>query len=219
MTSVDPAATVILLRPSPGGFEVLMVVRNARGYFGSYVVFPGGRVDEIDRRGADEEADARRAAIRELAEEAGIVLTIGGTLLGPSLKGSGFYAWLETESVETGVDELTLVSRWVTPEPAPRRFDTRFYIASCDDAPEVRLDHDELIDHSWVTPTEALDRNESGEWPMILPTLAHLRWLRRRVSIEDALSSARGADGRSLIQPRLMEDGSILPVHLPAEVS
>ena len=219
MTSPDPAATVILLRPAPGGFEVLMVVRNARGFFGSYVVFPGGRVDEIDRTGADEEAHARRAAIRELAEEAGILLTTDGPRSGPRLKGSGFYAWLDTESVETGADELTLVSRWVTPEPAPRRFDTRFYIASCEDAPEVRLDHDELIGHNWVTPAQALARNETGEWPMILPTLAHLRWLRRRVSIEDALSSARGADGRSLIQPRLMEDGSILPVHLPAEVS
>jgi hypothetical protein len=49
------------------------------------------------------------------------------------------------------------------------------------------------------------------------PTIAHLRWLARRVSIPDALASARGADGRTLIRPEVAHDGSIIPIHLPAE--
>jgi hypothetical protein len=52
---------------------------------------------------------------------------------------------------------------------------------------------------------------------MILPTVTHLRWLARRNSIDDALASARGADGRTLIRPEVASDGSIIPIHLPAE--
>jgi 8-oxo-dGTP pyrophosphatase MutT (NUDIX family) len=215
----DPAATVMLLRPAAGGFEVLMVERNARGFFGSIVVFPGGAVDAIDRvgEGGDERA-ARRAAVRELAEEAGILLTSAGAVAGPVVRDEAYYRWVETNAVEMAVDSLVLVSRWVTPEGAPRRFDTRFYMASSEDVPEVRIDSEELVGHSWVSPDTALERHESGEWPMILPTLAHIRWLQRRSSIEDAIRSARGADGRTLIQPRRMDDGSLLPIHLPAEV-
>lgn len=219
MTAVivpDHAATVLLLRPALSGFEVLMVERNARGFFGGIVVFPGGSVDEIDRRAGDsDEKSARRAAIRELAEEAGIVLTRNDALAAPRLKDEAFYRWLDDNSIETGADSLMLVSRWVTPELAPRRFDTRFYLASSDVMPDVRIDADELIGHSWVSPQRALERYDAGEWSMILPTLAHVRWLSRRSSIEDAFESARGADGRTLVEPRQIEDGSLLPVLLP----
>lgn len=54
---------------------------------------------------------------------------------------------------------------------------------------------------------------------MILPTIAHLRWLVRRSSIEDAMVSSRGADGRTLIEPKRVEDGSILPILLPEDAS
>lgn len=53
--------------------------------------------------------------------------------------------------------------------------------------------------------------------PVAVPTLVPLRWLVRRTSIEDALASARGADGRTLIGPRLVEDGSLVPIHMPAD--
>ena len=53
---------------------------------------------------------------------------------------------------------------------------------------------------------------------MILPTIAHRRWLSRRASIDDAMDSARGAEGRTLIEPKRVEDGSILPILLPEDV-
>jgi 8-oxo-dGTP pyrophosphatase MutT (NUDIX family) len=193
----DPAATVLALRPTPGGFEVLMVQRNARGFFGSIVVFPGGKVEAEDvpeGLSADDDLCHRNAAVREFAEETGI-------------------------AIPGGVDDLTLVSRWVTPEMAPRRFDTRFYVVGLVDPPDVVLDTEELLWHLWVTPGEALEHAGTGEWAMIKPTLSHLHWLSRWTSIEEAVASAQGADGRTLIIPRVVEDGSILPIHLPAEVS
>lgn len=222
MPSPDPAATVILLRGGDDGFEVLMVQRNAMGVFGSMVVFPGGRVDDCDLRNGHAAADDeshRLAGVRELAEEAGILLTGAGAIAAPQLKGSDLYDWVENSGLELATPDLTLVSRWVTPELSPRRFDTRFYLAVVDSAPEVVIDGDELIGHLWVQPKDALRRHDAGELHMILPTLAHLRWLARRSSTSDAVISAHGADGRTLIRPEVREDGSLVPVHLPADVA
>lgn len=218
--SPDPAASVLLLRESESGFQVLMVERNARGFFADLLVFPGGGVDDYDvpaGLGRWDEASHRRAAVRELAEETGILITGKGTKTAPTAKGRAFYDELPEVDVQSATGSLTLVSRWVTPELAPRRFDTRFYLATCDDSALVTLDTDELVAFDWVDPADALSRYEAGTMNLILPTLAHLRWLSRRSSIEDALESASGADGRTLIRPERMEDGSILPVHLPAE--
>ena len=114
---------------------------------------------------------------------------------------------------------MSLISRWVTPELSTRRFDTRFYLLASAEPPPVRLDTTELVSFDWVTSGEALGRSASGEWPMILPTIAHLRWLVRRSSIEDAMVSSRGADGRTLIEPKRVEDGSILPILVPEDAS
>jgi 8-oxo-dGTP pyrophosphatase MutT (NUDIX family) len=205
----EPAATVILLREGDP-FEVLMVERNARGMFGSLMVFPGGGVDAIDvpagRERADEESH-RNAAIRELAEETGILLTSEGAMAARSVDGR-----------QTASSSLVLVSRWVTPEFAQRRYDTRFYLASCDHPPEVVVDTGELVGHAWLSPAEALDRHDKEHVRMVLPTITHLRWLMRRVSIRDALDSARGADSRTLVKPRRDEDGSIIPILMPGDV-
>ncbi len=221
----SPAATVILLRESAGGFEVLVVRRDRRGFFGGLVVFPGGGVDPIDRsslaekviRTSEVDRAHRSAALRELGEETGLLLVGGSAIRAPSGKGELFYRALADGSVVVDGDQLVLVSRWVTPEDAPRRFDARFYVATVDEAPEVRLELGELTEYEWVTPSTALDLNRDGRWPMFLPTVAHLRWLQRRVSIDDALVSARGADGRTLIEPQRMEDGSIVPLLLPVD--
>jgi recombination protein RecT len=217
----DPAATVLALRPAPRGFEVLMVHRNSHGFFADIAVFPGGKVDEIDvpeTQSRHDDPSHRNAAIRELAEETGILITSDGPVQAPDLKDGAYYRWIADQGVTTGVEDLVLVSRWVTPESAPRRFDTRFYAVRCPDPPDVAIDTDELIGHEWVTPSDALGRHERREWAMIQPTLAHLRWLRRWSTIDDAMRSAEGADGRTVIVPRMVGDGSLLPIHMPAEL-
>lgn len=199
-----------------------MVHRNSRGFFGDIAVFPGGRVDDIDvPPGLDQDDDLshRRAGLREFAEETGILITDSGPLPIPGVKDAAFYDWVDARALSPGFDELVLVSRWVTPEAAPRRFDARFYVVSCVDPPDVEIDADELIGHEWVSPEEALAHHDAGRWAMIHPTIAHLRWLSRWSSIDEAIRSATGADGRTLIIPRIVEDGSLLPIHLPADTT
>jgi 8-oxo-dGTP pyrophosphatase MutT (NUDIX family) len=220
-----PAATVILVRDTASGIEVLVVVRPPRGFFGGLTVFPGGAVDREDDSdlarivvsGDHPDHPHRVAALRELAEETGIALTRGGPVPAPETAGHRTLEAIRDSGLELDGDGLTLVSRWVTPVDAPTRFDTRFYLARADDPPEVRLDAGELVEAAWVEPSAALERHRSGDWDMFLPTLAHLRWLGLRSNVEEAIRSAAGADGRSLVRPRQMEDGSMLAILMPAD--
>ncbi len=215
----------MLVTDGPDGIEVLMVRRRPRGFFGGLIVFPGGAVEPEDESplargvvsGDHPDITLRTAALREFAEETGIALTTTGARTSPAGRGLALFQAMDEARMVLDATGLTLVSRWVTPEYAPKRFDTRFYLARAVDPPPVRVDVDELEEHYWVTPNEALERHHAGEWDMFLPTVAHLRWLGLRVDVAEALASASGADGRSLIQPREMEDGSIVPVHMPGE--
>ncbi len=144
-----------------------------------------------------------------------MIPTVAGLAPAPDAKGEDLYAEMDRSGYRFDCDSMTLVSRWVTPVAARRRFDTRFYLLATAGDPLVRLDSDEIVGHAWVSPATALGRHSGGEWPMILPTLSHLRWLSKRSSIEEAVSSAEGADGRTLIRPRQNEDGSLTPIHLP----
>lgn len=90
-----PAATVLTLRDSPNGYEILMLRRNLNSDFvGGAYVFPGGGVDANDAGpaaqalavGITDEAASRRlslergglayyiACLRELFEEAGLLI-------------------------------------------------------------------------------------------------------------------------------------------------
>ena len=226
LVEARPAATVILIRDSGSGIEVLMVRRRPRGFFGGLTVFPGGAVDPVDDStlaravvpGEHSDQTFRAAALRELAEETGIALTVDGVVSAPEERGESLLSAMLGMAIQLDASALTLISRWVTPEEAPTRYDTRFYLAGVGDTPEIRLDDDELIEHMWVLPGTALAIQADGGMEMFLPTIAHLRWLERRATVSDALSAAQGADGRSLVEPRRMEDGSFVPVHLPADV-
>jgi 8-oxo-dGTP pyrophosphatase MutT (NUDIX family) len=202
-----------------------MVERPARGYFGGLHVFPGGGVDPVDNSplarevvsGPDEDHGFRAAAVREVAEEVGMALTPEGVISAPALRGEALFESVHAAGLSLDGKSLVLVSRWVTPSYAPVRFDTRFYVVGVGETPAVRLDNEELTGHLWASPGDLLAMHGRDEMELILPTLTHLRWLTRRNDVNDVLASATGADGRTLIEPREMEDGSLVPIHLPAD--
>lgn len=174
-----PAATVILLRRggrhAQRALEVLLVRRNPNARFMPGVwVFPGGVVeaDELIEGVSGAETDIaadelahRAAARRELHEEAGIELPADA--------------------------ELWLWSRWITPEPVPVRFDTRFYMALAPPHSPPRADGQETVDAAWMNPAEALARGEAGEIELVFPTIKHLRSLLGYATAEDAIAAAR----------------------------
>jgi 8-oxo-dGTP pyrophosphatase MutT (NUDIX family) len=219
-----PAATILLLRELDG-LEVLLVTRTSRGFFGGLTAFPGGGVEPSDDSelartvvvGSSDDHVYRVAALRELAEETGIALTTAGPKVAPEGRGLALLTTLSRTGVVLDGEAPVMVSRWVTPDFAPKRFDTMFFLADGRGAPEVRLDVNELVDHMWVKPGKALDMQRADHLQMFTPTIAHLRWLASKSNLEEALDSARGADGRSLVEPVVMEDGSIVPVLMPGD--
>ena len=163
-----PAATVVLVRDGDQGLETLMLRRNARlAFAGGMWVWPGGRLDPDDWEGAEPtddlaalEAAARRAATREAAEEAGLV-----------------------------VDPSTLVwfSHWTPPTIAPKRFATFFFVAQ---APRgaVHIDGGEIHAHAWLTPADAMARRDALEIELSPPTWITLEQLAPFRSAADALA-------------------------------
>jgi 8-oxo-dGTP pyrophosphatase MutT (NUDIX family) len=74
--------------------------------------------------------------LREFAEETGILISADGPVPVPAVRDVGYYQWLEEHALAAAEDDLVLVSRWVTPEFAQRRFDTRFYVVPAPTLPK-----------------------------------------------------------------------------------
>jgi 8-oxo-dGTP pyrophosphatase MutT (NUDIX family) len=182
------AATVILMRGGDQALEVLLVRRtpNAR-FMGGVWVFPGGAVDTDEGEG--DEAH-RIAAVRELAEEAGL------TLEGP--------------------DALVKFSRWITPPEVKIRFDTHFFLAAAPPGQEARIDGDECVDFGWFTPQAALDAARRDEITLVFPTIKHLEQLARFDSADAAIAYARGRDVHPVV-PHVVSDGEVARIVLPGE--
>ena len=156
------SASLILLRDADrGDVELLRVRRNpAARFMGGFWVFPGGAVDPGE--------DHRTAAVRELAEEAGV----------------------------TNVEPEALVeySRWITPERIAIRFDTRFFLARAPAGARPRVDGEECVDVRWTSPRAALDAYARGELALVFPTLRHLEELSAFKTVDAVLEHARGRE-------------------------
>jgi 8-oxo-dGTP pyrophosphatase MutT (NUDIX family) len=216
---VRPASTVILVRPGAPSLHVLMVRRGGGAPFmGNARVFPGGTVGDGDRgrsaaaavrwSGPPDELPWRAAALRELAEEAGVLLT-DPPGAEPESDPDLFAAVLRAGAV-LDADRLVYLSNWVTPKGPPRRYDTRFYLAMADDGAGALADDHEVFDARWVSPAEALALGDSGEWEVELPTRRHLELLADFHSAQAVLDYAVEQGSVARIEPRVLvaHDGS-----------
>lgn len=147
---------------------------------------PGGLVDPSDARlphDGGEHAEHRVAALRELFEEAGILRAHGAERLSEDDRASLREALQENDrdAVDRFIDaglrfrtaELEPIGRWITPEFAPVRYDTRFFALRLDAPiePSETILEVEMVE--WVDVPDAWGRFEAGELLITPP----LRWL------------------------------------------
>jgi len=168
MEGVRDAATVILVRERPD-LEVFVLRRNSALVFApGATVFPGGAVDPADGEVAAELGvdQFRAAAARECLEECGIPID---------------------------ARELVEFARWITPVGAPRRYDTRFFVARAPDGHEGEHDGSELVASAWMRPADALQAFANGDIDLILPTQRSLELIARFDRVDALLAELREA--------------------------
>jgi len=149
---VPVAATVVIVRDGDAGAEVLMIKRPDRGSFAAAWVFPGGKLEPGDSAGGagdDPMGAARRAGVRETAEETGLILDAAA---------------------------LVPLSHWDPPPGLQLRIRTWFFLAADPGGP-IALAADEVVASSWAHPGEMLERHGRGELTLYPPTWVTLRTL------------------------------------------
>ena len=147
------------------------------------------------------------AAIRETFEEAGLLLAYkdGGLISFDDEEVHAHYDAMRTplhknelslldicerESLQLAVDHVHFYNRFVTPLGRPRRFDTRFFIASAPENQRGRHDEKETVDSIWITPQEALERNKAGDFDLMNVTRMQLEWLAEHPNKQAVLDMA-----------------------------
>src|SRR5262249_2105965 len=124
---------------------------------------------------------ARRAAVREAREEAGVSIS---------------------------EDSLALLSRWVTPEGLPKRFDTWFFVAPAG-GQAVTVDGGEIHAHRWLSARQALVDHRAGPLELPPPTYGTLMQLEPHRGLRDVLAALAQARFEACL-PRLhvVSDGA-----------
>ncbi|MDP1691158.1 MAG: MBL fold metallo-hydrolase [Burkholderiaceae bacterium] len=200
-----PAATLLWLRDTAAGPEVLLTRRSAHASFLPGVfVFPGGRIDDEDALAHDLAAGATHdpalltatlAALRESFEELGLLLALhsdGRPIDRQSHarldRSQPLYPQLRAQGMRLPAAEVRPLARWTTDRDiAPRRFDATFLVARMPEGQVAVADDAEQFEPVWMRAADALEEHEAGSLPMIFPTLRTLRWLAPLSSVGAAL--------------------------------
>ncbi|MBK8447704.1 MAG: GNAT family N-acetyltransferase [Micropruina sp.] len=171
-----PAVSVLPLRDGPDGLEVLVQFRAATMDFAAgAVVFPGGRLDAGEQAvevpsthlvawaatGLPAPGLLAAAAIREVAEECGVLLTAADLL-----------PWDD----------------WVTPPGGGRRFDVAFYLTAARAGQHWRNTTTEAVRADWQRPDDVLAEAARGLLRLMPPTHALLTELAALPDVATALA-------------------------------
>lgn len=168
------------------------------------------------------------AAVRETFEEAGVLLATepDGDLVDVSSDeweterlalidhSKSFADVLAERGLSLRADLLRSWAHWITPEPEPRRFDTRFFLASLPEGIVPRNVGGEADHVEWVKPATAVEEAHAGSRPMLPPTIQTLEDLARFGSAKEAME---GAPPRPItpIRPKVLTEDGVTYVLLP----
>jgi len=202
-----PAATVLLLRDTQQGIEVLMTRRSMTASFapGAYV-FPGGGIDAADaaahaqptRRATQSDLHLTQAiaAIRESFEELGVLLARhadGSHATTADIASLDRKAPFAEQCRERGLTlagaEVFVLAHWVTDRDLPRRFDVPFLVARMPEGQSPVADEAEQFEPVWVRPADALARHAAGGFFIIFPTIRTLEKLRHYADVDAVLAA------------------------------
>lgn len=235
-----PSATVVLVRDSDQGPELLLVLRRSGDAFGDSYTFPGGVLDATDAdascrcSGLDADAadavlgtesgglDYYVAVVRELFEETGILLgaskPVNAKLRSELLRGK--LSWqdlLKRERISVPCDALHYFAHWITPAELPKRWSTRFFLATMPDGQDVHPDGAEITDYCWTSVDDALASAGSGERKIPFPTRRTIESMAGRNTVAALIEWARQrqADGIAAIQPEIRSEDGKRRIFLP----
>jgi ribonuclease/clavin/mitogillin len=181
VSSISQAASVLLARGTDAS-EVLLVRRaDHLRFFGGFWAFAGGKV-------APGDADRIVTAARELFEETGILLARrpDGSFppTTPDLNEArsalieerlAFAPWLSEHGLHIDRSDFQPIGEITTPEFAPVRFATFFFVAHLPPGQEVAILPGELTESQWSTPGAMLQRWRRGECLLSPPTAMTLQ--------------------------------------------
>jgi 8-oxo-dGTP pyrophosphatase MutT (NUDIX family) len=216
-----PAATVISLRDTPTGMEVLMVQRTKKADFaGGALLFPGGKVDnsdyevlKLDRCSLpndvpDNQKALRVAGVREMFEEAGLLFVRGSgdthviskeraevlkNIYRQDLLSQKitFHEIVEAEDLVVASDLLIPFAHWITPITGRKRFDTHFLVAQSPDGHIASHDGSETLDTVWIDPLTAITEAEEGKRRVVFPTRMNLKKVSESTTVASAIKLAK----------------------------
>jgi 8-oxo-dGTP pyrophosphatase MutT (NUDIX family) len=199
-----------------------MMKRHVDSSFGAAYVFPGGVVDATDGDVHEycsgrtaEQADAALAvdsggldyfvaAVRELFEESGVLLAdieasvdeLESTREALNNNSQSWTAFVRSTGARMLCDRLHYFSHWITPEPLPKRYSTRFFVAELPDGQVATHDDFELTNSVWISATDALRAGKEGKMKLHYPTLTTLESLAACQSASAILDWARDREAR-----------------------
>jgi 8-oxo-dGTP pyrophosphatase MutT (NUDIX family) len=223
------AATMVLVRDDP--YEVLLVRRHAKAVFASALVFPGGVVDDDDYSdewmpllgsGSElprQERAIRIAAIRETFEETALLLASrpdGSDLAQPERTDASFLNVVRESGGLLMLGDVHPFGHWITPEAAPRRFDTHFLLARAPGGQQAIPDGGETVALGWANPADAVLRAQDGEQSIMFPTLLNLMRLAESENSASAISAAQHRDPYTVLPVVELREDAIQMVVIPA---
>ncbi len=195
----DAEASALLGVASGGLAYWVAVVRETFEEAGLLLARREGGPDLLD---GDPEEEARLAAER--------VAVNAGT--------RRFLDLCHDERLRLNVADIHYFAHWVTPQGAPRRYDTRFFVAAAPPGQRAAHDAGETIADVWISPHDALARHRAGEIEIIFPTIRNLQAIGRFATSTELLDAAEAASSAvPAIEPRVVPDGNGMRIVLPGD--
>jgi 8-oxo-dGTP pyrophosphatase MutT (NUDIX family) len=174
------------------------------------------------------------AAIRESFEEAGVLLARDADGFVDLDATDGIERWAHhrtqvdtaqltmvdlcrLEGLQLAVGDLYYFGHWITPEGAPRRYDTRFFLTAAPPNQTPLHDDHEVIANEWLRPADGIARCEAGELTMMPPTISSLKAIARFDTAAEALDAAREIVDVPTILPRVIAYDGGVRIVLPGD--